>query len=88
MLRYTHLGKRLFSSSSKAKVGFCGVGNMGIAMIRNLRKNGFQVQAFDINPVARETIASEGFDVRHSVADLVKDVNFVVTCLPSTEIVE
>ena len=34
----------------KPTIGFIGAGNMGLPMIKNLVKKGFQVKAYDINP--------------------------------------
>lgn len=36
------------------KVGFIGLGNMGLPMSGNLVKRGFEVKAFDINPKTLE----------------------------------
>jgi 3-hydroxyisobutyrate dehydrogenase len=33
----------------KNKVGFIGLGNMGLPMASNLVKNGFQVKGFDLS---------------------------------------
>ena len=36
------------------KVGFIGLGNMGLPMTGNLVQRGFQVKAFDLNPQTLE----------------------------------
>jgi len=36
-------------ASAKKKVGFIGLGNMGMPMMKNMLKAGYQVTAFDIN---------------------------------------
>jgi len=72
----------MFSAGNR--VGFVGIGNMGLPMIKNLRKSGFQVKAFDIFPAALEAAAAEGFEVKDKLADVAKDVDYIVTCLPAT----
>ena len=34
----------------KPTIGFIGAGNMGLPMIKNLIKKGFQLKVYDINP--------------------------------------
>ncbi len=43
-----------------SKVGFIGLGAMGLPMARNLLKSGFELQCFDLNPQALQTITNEG----------------------------
>jgi UDP-N-acetyl-D-mannosaminuronate dehydrogenase len=45
------LAIRSFHSSAAAahKVGFFGLGNMGLPMAINLKKNGFEVTGYDIS---------------------------------------
>ena len=38
------------SNKLKPTIGFIGAGNMGLPMIKNLIKKGFQVKVYDINP--------------------------------------
>jgi UDP-N-acetyl-D-mannosaminuronate dehydrogenase len=53
MLRYTYLSRRCFSTASNGlKVGFIGLGNMGISMASNLNKKGWTVKGFDVNEKA------------------------------------
>jgi len=43
------LTKKFFSTASKQKVAFLGLGNMGGHMTRNLVKNGYEVRGFDLS---------------------------------------
>lgn len=43
-----------------SKVGFIGLGAMGLPMARNLLKGGFELQCFDLNAQALQTITNEG----------------------------
>ena len=49
MLSKNLIALRYFSSAVKAKVGFIGMGNMGLNMAGNLVKNGFAVKGFDLS---------------------------------------
>lgn len=43
------LAMRRFSSGTSKKVGFVGLGNMGLPMASNLVKAGFTVNGFDLS---------------------------------------
>jgi 3-hydroxyisobutyrate dehydrogenase len=66
------------------KIGFIGLGNMGNPMCRNLLKNGHTVKAFDVVPALIDKVAKHGAAHAGSVAQCVKDVEVVVTMLPSS----
>lgn len=48
---------RKFSTAAGKKVGFVGLGNMGIPMSTNLVKAGFTVKGFDLNEKSLEEAA-------------------------------
>ena len=58
---------------------------MGLFMSRNLRQRGFVVKGFDVTDFASKRAGDDGVLVQSSIADTVKDVDYVVTCLPKTE---
>lgn len=62
------VSKRLFSS----KVGFVGLGNMGLPMVRNLMKAGHSVTAFDIVDSACNTARDEGVTIKNSIGETAK----------------
>lgn len=63
------------------KVGFVGIGNMGFGMASNVLKAGYEVNAFDLNPVALDRFQAIGGGVCGSNAELAaqSDVIFVMT---------
>jgi 3-hydroxyisobutyrate dehydrogenase-like beta-hydroxyacid dehydrogenase len=69
------------------KVGFYGLGNMGIPMCNNIIKSGNEVQAYDVFPGAREAAKAAGLEVTEDEASCAKGVDFIVTCLPNGGIV-
>ncbi|GIO22151.1 2-hydroxy-3-oxopropionate reductase [Oceanobacillus sp. J11TS1] len=66
----------------KKRVGFIGLGIMGMPMTRNLLKAGFQVTAFDLNQEAVKTIAAEGATPAASGKEVAENSNVVITMLP------
>ena len=66
-----------------ARIGFIGLGNMGLPMAQNLIKAGHQVEGVDVNPASLEKLkASGGVSVETAkVAAARADV--VITMLPS-----
>ncbi len=66
-----------------ARIGFIGLGNMGLPMAQNLIKAGHEVEGVDVNPASIEKLkASGGVAVEHAkVAAARADV--VITMLPS-----
>src|SRR5258706_13036171 len=68
-----------------AKVGFIGLGNMGLPMAQNLLKADFAVAGFDLNAQATEKLAASGGNRANSLTDACKDVEVVITMLPAGE---
>jgi 3-hydroxyisobutyrate dehydrogenase len=68
-----------------AKVGFIGLGNMGLPMAQNLLKADFAVAGFDLNAQATEKLAASGGNRANSLADACKDAEVVITMLPAGE---
>jgi 3-hydroxyisobutyrate dehydrogenase-like beta-hydroxyacid dehydrogenase len=77
--------KRAYSTAIGKKVGFLGLGNMGLPMAVNLQKNGFDVTGFEIGEKQKENAKQAGTKVASSIAEAVKNADWVVTALPKTE---
>jgi 3-hydroxyisobutyrate dehydrogenase len=67
------------------KVGFIGLGNMGMPMAQNLLKAGYEVTGFDLNAHATEQLAANGGTSANSVTDACKAAEVVITMLPAGE---
>ena len=65
-----------------ARIGFVGLGNMGLPMALNLLKAGHQVEGFDLNAAAVETFAAAGGVRAGSPRDAARG-EAVVTMLPA-----
>ena len=68
-----------------AKIGFIGLGNMGLPMAQNLLKAGHPVSGFDVSTDATERLAGGGGTRTNSIADACKDAEVVITMLPAGE---
>lgn len=69
-------------------VGFVGTGTMGLPMLTNLIKGGHSVVAFDVVPAALDAAVARGATPANSAAGAAKDVDLLVTVLPSSSQVE
>jgi len=66
-----------------SKIGFIGLGNMGMPMAKNLVVAGHTVKVFDTVAAVCDVAKKAGMDVVANVAETAKDVDFIVTMLPS-----
>ena len=73
---------------SKARIGYVGVGLMGMPMTRNLLARGYRVKAFDISAARRDEARAAGATVALSAAETAREVDILVTNLPTPEAVE
>jgi 3-hydroxyisobutyrate dehydrogenase len=66
-----------------ARIGFIGLGNMGLPMAQNLIRAGHQVEGADVNPAAVEKLKAAGGSAveTHKIAAARADV--VITMLPA-----
>jgi putative dehydrogenase len=71
------------ASSVRAAVGVIGLGIMGGAIARNLRRNGFEVIGYDTDVARAEALAMEGIKLASSVAGVAMGTDYVLTSLPS-----
>jgi 3-hydroxyisobutyrate dehydrogenase len=68
-----------------AKVGFIGLGNMGMPMAQNLLKAAHAVTGFDLNVDATERLVASGGSTANSIADACQAAEVVITMLPAGE---
>jgi 3-hydroxyisobutyrate dehydrogenase len=66
-----------------AKIGFIGLGNMGLPMAQNLIKAGHEVAGFDVTPAGPGKLAESGGKIAKEIGDAAADMDFVVTMLPA-----
>jgi 3-hydroxyisobutyrate dehydrogenase len=66
-----------------AKIGFIGLGNMGLPMAQNLVKAGHAVTGFDLSEYPVDRLAADGGTPARSIADAGRDAEIVITMLPA-----
>ncbi|MPZ59260.1 MAG: 3-hydroxyisobutyrate dehydrogenase [Rhizobiales bacterium] len=66
-----------------ARIGFIGLGNMGLPMAQNLLKAGHHVEGFDVFGSAVEKLRAAGGEVAASVKVAASRADAVITMLPS-----
>jgi 3-hydroxyisobutyrate dehydrogenase len=66
-----------------AKIGFIGLGNMGLPMAQNLVKAGHAVAGFDLSEYPVDRLAADGGTPARSIADACSDAEMVITMLPA-----
>ena len=71
-----------------AKIGFIGLGAMGLCMARNLVSNGHEVIGFDFSKAAMDAHVKKGGEVAISAAEASAEANFVITMLPNGDAVK
>ena len=72
----------------KAKLGYVGVGLMGLPMVRRLASLGYPITVFDIVRARVDTAVEAGARAASSAAQAAKDSDLVLLNLPTTEAVE
>ena len=71
----------------KPSIGFIGAGNMGLPMIKNLIKKGFQVKVYDINPKITKKLEKDNIKAVNNLRAVANN-QFIISILPDTQNVE
>jgi 4-hydroxybutyrate dehydrogenase/sulfolactaldehyde 3-reductase len=70
------------------RIGFIGLGAMGRPMASNLRRKGFELLVYDVQPEPCAGLAALGAKVARSVGEVAREASLVVTMLPDSPDVE
>lgn len=70
------------------KIGFIGLGNMGVGFTRRLRECGIEVVAYDLDPGRVEAAAAWGVVPAASPLAVARAADLVMVCVISTQAVE
>lgn len=68
-----------------SKIGFVGLGNMGSHMARNLLKKGYELTVYDMNKSTVTNLVEAGASCASSVAEMSREVEVVISMLPSNQ---
>ena len=74
--------------TTKPRLGYIGIGLMGLPMAKRLLSLGYAVRAYDIVPAQIEAARAAGALAASSPADAAAGADFVVLNLPTTDAVE
>ena len=66
-----------------ARIGFIGLGNMGLPMAQNLIKAGHQVEGVDVNPAAVDKLMAAGGASAEFAKVAAARADVVITMLPA-----
>jgi 3-hydroxyisobutyrate dehydrogenase-like beta-hydroxyacid dehydrogenase len=70
-----------------SRLGFIGIGAMGLRMAGRLINHGFQVTVFDQDPAKANVLIESGGTVAHSIAELASSADVVLSSLPNDDVV-
>ena len=71
------------------KIGFMGMGIMGLPMATNLmNKSGCDVMGFDVVEAARERFEAQGGKATGNADEIYADCEVIFLCLPKNELVD
>lgn len=68
----------------KPKIGFIGIGIMGLPMAQNLIKADYPLIAYDLNKQALETLVAEGAQKGESCAQVASNCDIIIIMLPNS----
>ncbi len=74
-------------SQDHSKLGFIGIGAMGLRIAGRLLKNGFRVAVFDRDAAKASVLIESGGTVAQSIAELASGADVVLSSLPNDEVV-
>ena len=69
------------------KIGFIGLGNMGMPMAQNLISNGIKVKGFDVSEEVLKQALKNEIDVCSDALQVSQGINVLITMLPNGEAV-
>lgn len=70
------------------KIGFIGVGQMGIHMSRRIKEAGYDLVVSDANKDAVAALLKDGAEWADTPAEVAQSCRMVISCLPTPQIVE
>jgi len=74
-------------TADQVKVGFIGLGNMGIRIAQRLLDHGYQLSVYDRNPGKAEALAAQGAVVPKDLLELARTSDVVLSCVTNDEAV-
>jgi len=70
------------------RVGYIGLGNLGVHLATSLQRNGFDLTVNDIRKESAKGLIEMGAKWADTPKELAENVDIVITCLPSPAVVK
>ena len=70
------------------RVGYIGLGNLGVHLATSLQRNGFDLTVNDIRKESAKDLIAMGAKWADTPKELAANVDIVITCLPSPAVVK
>ena len=70
------------------KIGFIGIGLMGLPMAKNILKSGFNLKAFNRSQNKAEPLKEFGAEITTSIDEVVKDSDVIITMLTNDSAID
>src|SRR5690625_6493260 len=70
------------------RIGFVGLGNMGLPMSTSLLEEGYSVCGYDLNEEAVASFIKVGGVAKYSLSEIIENSDVIFTSLPSSTAVE
>ena len=70
------------------RVGFIGLGNMGLPMASNILKAGIEINAFDLSVDAMLKADELGMKTKNTASEVLENIDALITMLPNDMAVE
>ena len=71
-----------------SKLGFIGLGKMGMPMASNLINNGYDLVGYDTNRNALTNLKKVGGNIVNKIEDFGNDISIFITMLPNGDLVK
>ena len=68
------------------KIGFIGLGNVGGKLAGSLLRNNFELTVLDLDSILMKEFEIKGASIANTPKELAKNVDLIITCLPSPKI--
>ena len=75
------------NNKTSQSIGFIGAGNMGLPMLKNLIKQGYEIKVYDINPKVTKKLEKDKIKSVNNLRGIANS-NFIISILPDTNDVE
>ncbi len=70
------------------KIGFIGIGLMGLPMAKNILKSGYNLKAYNRSKHKAEALKEFGGEVVNSIKEIAQDRDIIITMLTDDDVID